>query len=295
MGEANRRGTYAARVAAAQRRQKLPRTRAEALVGVAPEGKFVAMSDDGAPQDLLHAVCAIVRQHADKKTVDFVGTGFFAAKGGVFITARHVLRAALEEGAGGPYGLGVIQFVPGAGFIERPVRRVVLNNHSDVGIGVSAQMTRPTGVTLDNPILRLSPRDPAIGEPVFTYAYPDTVTVARDALTEVHINPHFYEGQIVEHFPERRDASVLTWPCFQTSIHLHGGSSGGPVFDSTGAVFGINTTSIAPYTDTSYVSKVRDALDLVIDEISIGENAAPSAYSLRELARRGFAVVDRNP
>jgi hypothetical protein len=260
---------------------------------VAPDGKFVTVSGDGTPQEPSHAVCAVMRQHADQKTIDFVGTGFFAAKGGLFITARHVLSTVYETDGGGPFALGIIQFTPDGGGVERPVRRVVLSDESDTGIGVSAEMTSPARGKLDNPILRLSTRDPARGEAVFTYAYPDTVTVARDALTELHINPHFYEGQIEEHFPEGRDASLLTWPCFQTSIHLHGGSSGGPVFDSTGAVFGINTASMAPYTDVSYVSKVRDALDLPIDGISIGEGAAPGAYSLRALAETGFAVVER--
>ncbi|WP_186151551.1 S1 family peptidase [Burkholderia gladioli] len=293
MGEAKQRGTRAERVAAATRRDDLPRIRAEAQIGVAPNGKYSSVSGDGNPQDLSHAVCAVVRQHADKRTIDFVGTGFFVAKSGLFVTARHVLDTVREDDPRGPFGLGIIQFIPGSGFVERPVRSCIVNNHSDIGIGVSAEMTSPTGGRLDNPVLHLSTRDPAIGEPVFTYAYPDTVTVPCDDITELHINPHFYEGKIEEHFPVRRDASRLTWPCFQTSIHLHGGSSGGPVFDSTGAVFGVNTASMAPYTDVSYVTKVRDALELVIDGISVGEGAEPTSHSLRELAKMGFAVVDQ--
>lgn len=293
MGQAKQRGTYAERVAAATTTDGTRRVRAEALAGVAPDGKFFAVSGDGRPQDLSHAVCAVVRQHADQRTIEFVGTGFFAAKGGLFITARHVLDTVREDDPRGPFGLGIVQFIPGSGFVERPVRRAIISNQSDIGIGVSAEMTSPTRGRLDNPVLRLSTRDPAVGESVFTYAYPDTVTIPSDGLTQLHVNPHFYEGKIEEHFPERRDASVLTWPCFQTSIHLHGGSSGGPVFDSSGAVFGVNTASMAPYTDVSYVTKVRDALDLVIDEISVGEGATPSAYSLRALADLGFAVVDR--
>jgi hypothetical protein len=278
MGQAKQRGTYSERLAAATRTNGAPRLRAEAQTGIAPDSKFMAVTHDGRPQDLSHAVCAVVRQHADKKTIEFVGTGFFAAKGGLFITARHVLNTVCDDDPRGPFVLGIIQFIPGSGFVERPVSRAAVSNQSDIGIGVSAEMTSPTRGRLDNPVLRLSTRDPAVGEAVFTYAYPDTVTVPSGGLTQLHINPHFYEGKIEEHFPDRRDASVLTWPCFQTSIHLHGGSSGGPVFDSSGAVFGVNTASMTPYTDVSYVTKVRDAVDLVLDWISVLELEMPSAY-----------------
>lgn len=293
MGEAKRRGAREERVAAAKRRDGARRIRPEAQAGIAPDSRFTVRSRDGTPQDPTHAICAVVRQHADKTTVELVGTGFFVAPNGIFVTARHVLQTAFEDDPRGPFGLGIIQFTPDAGFVERPVRKVIFSNHADIGIGVSAEMTSPTRGKLDNRVLCLSTRDPEVGEPIFTHAYPDTVAVHRDTLTELHFNPHFYEGQIEAHFPERRDASVLTWPCFQTSMHLHGGSSGGPVFDSTGAVFGINTMSMEPYTDVSYVTKVRDVLDLVIDEIHIGEGSPAGQYSLRALADMGFVIVDR--
>ncbi|WP_043946280.1 S1 family peptidase [Ralstonia solanacearum] len=293
MGEAKRRGARDERVAAAKLRDGARKTRPEAQAGIAPEGQFIVRTRDGALRDPSHVVCAVVRQHADNTTLELVGTGFFVAKSGIFVTARHVLNTAREEDPRGPFGLGIVQFIPEMGFVERPILRAIISDHSDIGIGVSAEMTSPTRGKLDNPILRLSTRDPELGESIFTYAYPDTVAVHRERLTELHINPHFYEGKIEAHYPERRDSSVLTWPCFQTSMHLHGGSSGGPVFDSTGAVFGINTMSMEPYTDVSYITKVRDALDLVIDDVCIGEGAPPGQYSLRALAERGFAVVDR--
>ena len=273
-------------------RDGLPKIRQETQTGVAPEWKFVTMSGEGKKQDLSHAVCAVVRQYADKKTIELVGTGFFVAKGGIFITARHVLNTALDDDPRGPFGLGIIQFIPNSGFVERPVRRCIVSNAADIGFGIAAEMTSPTRGKLENPVLRLSTRDPKVGEPVFTYAYPDTVMVHREKLTELHLNPHFYEGKIEEHFPDKRDASILTWPCFQTSMHLNGGSSGGPAFDSTGAVFGINTASMAPYTDVSYVTKVKEALNLAIDDVRIGVDATPSVYSLRELAKLGFAIID---
>lgn len=265
--------------------------RQTAQVGKSPDERFFTITADGEIQDPGLAIAPIIRQHPDKKTFDLIGTGFFVAKGGIFITARHVLEAVREVHPNGEFGLGLIQQIQGNAFVERPIIRMILNNSVDIGIGICAPMSSPSRGELDNPIVRLSTRDPEIGEHVFTYAYPDTIIEAAGNKSAVYLNPHFYEGRIVDHFPIKRDSAVLTWPCFQTSMHLHGGSSGGPVFDSSGAVFGINTTSLQPDTNISYVTKVRDALGLFIGDLRIGSDTDPGSYSIYELALRGFASV----
>jgi hypothetical protein len=269
------------------------KTRAEALKGVADESLFLTTTGNGSVVDPSGVVFPILRQFPDKR-VELAGTGFFVAKGGIFITARHVAELILDANRQPTYGLGIIQLMPGGVFVERPVRKVILNDHVDIAIGVCAEMkSQSNGEILDNRILQLTARDPAVGENVFTYAYPDTVTVPNSSRTEVHVNPHYYQGKIEEHFPVKRDSIVLTWPCFQTSMHLHGGASGGPVFDSRGRVFGINTMSMDPHTDISYVTKVSEALSLVIDGIIIPPATAPAQYSLAQLAELGFASVSK--
>lgn len=292
MGEAKKRGTKVERIALAQARASAsPKVREVARVGIASNENFLVRSRDGKTQDASYVIFPILRQHADKKTSELIGTGFFVAKGGIFVTAGHVLKAALEEDERGPFGLGIVQLLPDGSFVERPIRKAIVHDTSDIGIGVCAEMTSSIRGKLDNPILCLSTRDPALGEHIFTYAYPDTVTEPLEAKTAVYINPHFYAGNIVEHLPNGRDSVLIPWPCFRTSMHIHGGASGGPVFDSSGAVFGINTLSMEPHTDTSYVTKVRDAIGVVIDEISIGEGTELGRYSLGELAARGYAVI----
>jgi hypothetical protein len=293
MGEAKRRGSLEQRILQARAGGAgIRKLRPEAQVGIAPDNRFCAVAGDGSPRDPAHAIFPILRQHSDKKTHDFVGTGFFVAKCGIFVTARHVLKMVQDDDPRGPFALGIIQLLADGTYVERPVRKIIWSNSADIGIGVCAEMKSPsTDQVLDNPILRMTTRDPSVEEPVFTFAYPDTVVEQHANSTALHTNPHFYEGKIEEHFPERRDSSLLTWPCFQTNMHLHGGASGGPVFDSTGAVFGINTSSMAPWTDVSYVSKIREALGLKIDEIIIEPSSEAGEYFLYEIARMGFASL----
>lgn len=270
-----------------------PKTRASAQRGIAPKGKYTALSLAGVRKEPSIAIFPIIRQHLENQTHDLVGTGFFVAGNGIFLTARHVFETASADVEGGPYALAIIQFDPdGKTYSERPVRMTICSPTADIGIGIAQEMKHNvTGQLLDNPILRLTPRDPDVGERIATYAYPDTVTEPADNKTAFHFNPHFYDGSVVEHFPERRDSALLTWPCFQTDMHIHGGASGGPVFDASGAVFGVNTASMEPHTDTSYVSKVSDALDLGIAGCKLGLEGEEQIFSLRQLNQLGFAKI----
>jgi hypothetical protein len=64
-----------------------------------------------------------------------------------------------------------------------------------------------------------------------------------------------FEGRITKHYPERRDSSGITWPCYETDMEIKSGASGGPVIlsGSGGVVFAVNCRSIQPHV-VSYVS-----------------------------------------
>lgn len=259
--------------------------RKAAQAGIAPEGSYLASNGDGKFVDLSYAIFPILRQHSDVTKLEIVGTGFFVADPGVFITARHVFETAQESGPGAPYALGMIQFTPGGKFYDRAIRQLVVSESSDIAVGVCQEAKHNgNGAVLRNPRLRLSLRDLEEGEDIVSYAYPDSVTEHLGDKTAVHTNPHFYAGKIVKHYPEKRDSAMMNWPCFQTSMHIHGGASGGPVFDPTGSVFGINTLSLEPQTDVSYVTKIEAALAIVVNDVIVGD-APPRAYTLEEILR----------
>lgn len=262
-----------------------------ALNGVADPFYFNTKGDDGISKDPSLAIFPILRQYPDK-TLELVGTGFFVATNGIFITARHVLETILNDKGKQAFGLGILQFLGDDNYLQRPIKQVVWSDSVDIAIGICAEMKSPTRGILRNPIVSITTKDVEVDAPIFTYAYPDTSIGFAKKRQSIHINPHFYQGSIVEHFPERRDSAVITWPCYQTSMHIHGGASGGPVFGPNGKAFGINTSSLDPDTGTSYVTKINAALSLALTNLIIPPAKEPTPISLQELGRLGFAFID---
>ncbi|ABX19911.1 S1 family peptidase [Burkholderia multivorans] len=293
MSESRQRGTYAQRVeqAKARKQAELDRHRAAALVGVAAPEFFEPRFADGRPADPATVVVSMFRRTEDGQAMEIVGTGFFVAPG-VLITAAHVAQVAFESDPHGYPRLWCVHVLDGGQYQRRPVVHAVTHAVTDIALCVLApSVHRVTGAPLPNPILRLSARDPVIGEHVFTFALPDAVFEAqqggRNARLDLH--SHYYDGHIVEHYPVMRDRVLLPFPSFETSMHLHGGASGGPVFDDSGAVVGINVSSQEPDTDCSYIAKVRDAFDLSLPcEVDGGQVVQ---LTLRELAARGFSCL----
>ncbi|KWK67552.1 S1 family peptidase [Burkholderia stagnalis] len=293
MGEARRRGTLAQRIEQARAREQsdAARHRAVALTGVAAGEFFQPRFHDGRLADPSTVVVPLYRHTDAGREMEVIGTGFFVTQSTV-VTARHVAESALEADPQGNPGLWAIQILDGGQYYRRPVVNVVMHPTTDIALCVLANMThRQTGANLSNPVIRLSARDPAIDEHVYTYAYPDTVFEREGERARLDLNPHFYDGYIVQHHPDGRDRVMLPFPCFETSMHLHGGASGGPVFDARGAVVGVNVSSLqAPDTDFSFIAKVRDAFDLRLPcEFVAGQ---VEEVSLRELAARGYAHLD---
>jgi hypothetical protein len=140
-----------------------------------------------------------------------------------------------------------------------------------------------------NPVLTLDMGVPAIGTRVVTYAYPKHSNIIGKDFQKIHFKPTWYDGYLQEYFPDGRDKTMLPGPCYRTSIHMHGGASGGPVFSPNGLVFGINSTGFSD-TDISYVSRVSDIQHLVIHDVSMG-GSPPGPVRISELVRAGHIVV----
>jgi len=261
----------------------------KAKVGSAPKGRFNAIDGNGNSIDPSKAICPIFRQE-DDGSLKLIGTGFYICNNGIFVTAAHVLKDVVSDTGEQERAIVVFDFFHKGQYMIRNLLRGIVKNQSDVGVGMCRQMEHnTTKKKLLNKILRISKDGPKVGDKVFTYAYPNTVHRKTDK-EEIHLNPLFYAGEITDSFPNGRDSVFLPSTCYQTSITIHGGASGGPVFNSKGHVIGINSTGFEGCSDVSFISSIDDIFEISLPDIRLSNNDSAKSYTIRELQRLGHVI-----
>jgi S1-C subfamily serine protease len=114
---------------------------------------------------------------------------------------------------------------------------------------------------------------------------------AEEAGHVLQLQPTFYDGVLQKVFTDKGPSAKLLPPYFMTSIHLHGGSSGGPVFNFDGEVFGVASCSYDGAEDIAFVTPAGALLDISVPEkIGQGESDA-QVVTLRDIAARGLIAV----
>jgi hypothetical protein len=209
------------------------------------------------------AIFPILRKASDGK-LHLIGTGFFITSYGVFATAKHVADEINGIHWRADDQLTILHFYSEKDFHVRKIKHITCHEKADVAVGACEfAVERKTGNFVKNKILKVSNYQGEIGAQVFTYAYPHTV-IENTPEQIITLQPKFYEGAINDFLPQGRDKTFLPMPCYQTSIAVHGGASGGPVFTSNKGVFGINSTGYTGQEDISFISQVKDIFDLSI-------------------------------
>lgn len=252
------------------------------LRGEAIQEQFKVRASNGEEFEPTRAIFPIFKHDADG-SLRLLGTGFFITVHGIFVSAKHVFTDVIDEDGKATGPLSIIQFGENNTFYHRPVASCAVHGEADVAVGVCANMKhKVTGEPLANKVLTLSLTYPQIGETVFTYAYPGTEVLKKEK-QEIRIAPRFYDGAVVDYFPKGRDRTMLPFPCYQTSIYLHGGASGGPVFSENGRVIGVNSTGYEGGHDISFISRIQDIYDLELHDVVFLDEKEPRRVSIREL------------
>ena len=252
------------------------------LGGEANPDRYQVLNSRSERVDLNEVIFPIFR-HTGSGDYSFVGTGFFISTNGIFATACHVLRDALDCADQQTAYLELAHIHDGC-VQRRPVVAFSQHNHADVAVGVS----HPT--SYDNSVLRMTLEVPLVGEHIVAYAHPDTRTRETDTL-EVHMYPDFYDGEFRQHYPNGRDRGMYRFPIFETSINGHPGSSGGPAFDNQGRVFGIICGSLRGHPLT-YLSRIKELLALSIEARVGSRDSGAHKIGVRTLAKMGHVVLD---
>jgi len=256
------------------------------LKGEAPDGLHGFFDLDRKDTKGVHVIFPILKQVVPD---DFklIGTGFFIGSFGLFLSAKHVLRDCFDNKKDQKYPICICQFFPNNQFQFRHILWCSSHNISDVAVG----LVEPTSGIETNPVLTITTSPPSIGGKVATYAYPKTQVRQADSLQILNFDCAFYDGEIVECFPEGRDKTLLPGPCYQTSMVIHGGASGGPVAGRSGRVFGINSTGVEE-NNISFLSRIDEVLRLPLPPIRLPNGQEVKAVCLLDLAKAGWIDLD---
>ena len=228
----------------------------------------------------------IVTFDVEKKKWKCLGTGYFINPNGAFVTAKHVFinsqgvyRKTLysaHEGKNSAY--------------IRPVKFLSAHNEADICIGmlgegrVGNQHFLPPLANYCH--LDLNPLKN--GDKIYTSAYPNTISEdLDDSATEFTFTRISSKGT-VEDFHEK-GPGILQNRCYQTTMEIKSGASGGPVFKD-GYIVGINSSGydfIEDETPLSFITPIDYILDMTVSEKG-------KSVSIRDLIRSGHISVKKN-
>jgi hypothetical protein len=254
------------------------------LLGITPEGRIRTVDGDGNIVDPNLVIFPILKQ-TSVGNYHLIGTGFFISKSGIFLTAKHVLLDVISPNGEQIYPILLVQFLEN-GYIMRPILRCTSHAVADIAVGIAAPMNHNTsGLLFQNKLLRLTQTIPAVGQKVCTYAYPRSV-MKHGKAQELYFNTDFFDGVVQEHYLNGRDSVLLPGSCIQTNIYIHGGASGGPVFDASGKVFAVNSSGYEN-DDLSFVTPINTIENLLLTDIFIPSNNS-GQVRVRELIDNAF-------
>ncbi len=232
-----------------------------------------------------HTAAIVPLISEDKKLgkLFFIGTAFYISNSGILMTAKHNLFDKENKLFS---NLGVYHFLPDNQCILRPIRTLTFTNEYDIAYLLPEQILNKNKELVSNPTLILSNSEPVIGEQLATYGYPNS----RMNVNEFHFNADFFLGNCIQYKSE--GSPMLRNPCYQTSIHIKSGSSGGPVFDKEGHVFAICSTGydlIEGEDNISFITPIQPSFNLILED-GLGNRS-----TILELIENGIILLHKVP
>jgi len=259
------------------------------LPGTAPQGTWRIGTADRDEADGRLAIFAIVTRPTPTSQ-RLLGTGFYQTHKGGFATAAHVALEAQQLISACPDAVGISHTLPDGRTLFRPIWKFFIHPTADVAFGIPRHeiINDRTGEAFPIKLLSLNSTPPDPRAPISTWAYPlHRVLEEETAGQLLQLQPDFYNGTLEELFSERGPSVKLIPPYYRTSIHLHGGSSGGPVFNFDGEVFGIASCSYEGAEDIAFVTPAGALLEIQVPEIITEDDRGMRTKPLRDIAALG--------
>ena len=257
----------------------------------------VAIDQNGNAMPFHRGIQSLCRLEGEN--LEVVGTVFFVAEDGLFLTAKHVFeecRNAWGEVAPEPFvwtnnqnqGPVVLQVMNDNRTLIRQIHSVCAHPTADICLGYLAPL-EDGGRRVVNIYTQLELQIVPVGSRVVSIGLPEGQVHNLQDRQEVRIAPCYEEGPILEVFDDGR-RGLLEGITYTAEVYLRGGSSGGPVFGPNGRVFAVNSTGLAPGPDGEIpigrLTSVLEAMNLWLPDYPPSQIQGRHNLNLRELLQQ---------
>jgi len=176
----------------------------------------------------------------NKKMCKCIGTGFFIHGQGVFVTAKHIFIDNLDKRLSTLYA---IQTTSKGDRHIRPVKYPLLHPKADIAVGLLGESRLPNKSDVQTEIaayFKLNFSELQRDDKIKTYAFPlsQTEELKKDEF-EFTFGGKWSYGTVVNFY--KNGVSLLKNKCYQTTMAIEHGASGGPVLKDN-LVVGVNST-----------------------------------------------------
>tara|TARA_B100000378_G_C18032826_1_gene408068 strand:+ start:120 stop:833 length:714 start_codon:yes stop_codon:yes gene_type:complete len=227
------------------------------------------------------AIFPIVTFDPDNNTWNCLGTGYFINPVGAFATARHLFMTDGKQTEKTLYG---VQNINNEEYHLRPATKLISHNEADVMIGTLGkrrieQKDYPASISK---YFALDFDSLSKDDEISTFAYPNTIKeILQTGETEFSFKGKSSNGRIVD--LHEKGTSKVKNRCYQTTMRIDSGASGGPVIKN-GYIVGVNSSSFDLFGDEepiSFITPIDYILDLYVKE-------KERLISVKELIESGY-------
>lgn len=261
------------------------------LEGASLNRKWTFSADLRQESSLVRPDCIFPIMTQENGDMKLIGTGFYITENGLFVTAKHVLFSVLDMIGTQTKPIFIMHFTAANNYIIRPILRAWCHEVADISVGAAAPMQHAVNGPLKNGLIPISFKPVKDNTDIASYAYPNFHTYKSGTIQTLYFRPDFYEGKIIQHHKIKRDNSLMKWECYETNMHIHGGASGGPVVNSQGEIFAINTSSMELYTNVSYITPVSLIKGAVVKEAKFDNEETVRDISISELISKKVITI----
>ena len=224
-------------------------------------------NENGIIIDHERVIFPLIFHNVSKEDFKCIGTAFFVNTLGWFITAKHVLYNNQGELLETTYG---IQTLSNGKQVARPVKQLSIHPFADIALGTLSDdaydgHARPAMHELA-PTFELSLAMLSIDDEISSFNFPNSQKIYEQQLVHFKFNGLWTTGKIESYLPD--GSPIVKNACYQTSMQINTGASGGPVFKGD-QVVAVNSSGFelsVGESPLSFITPIDFVLDLNLED-----------------------------